>query len=62
MIRRSPHNRKAGRVVHAVLERKSLERNQSLVVIHRQDSIELRVIAETEESVRRIWSERENAL
>jgi len=62
MVWRCPDNRKASCKIHTLLERKSLERSESLIVVHCQNGIELRVISKSEESVRRIRAECEDAL
>ena len=62
VVRRSPDYRQACRIVDPEFEGKGLERDKSLVVIHSQGGIEAAVVAESEEAVRRIRSECQDAL
>ena len=62
VVRRSAHDRETRCEVHTVLEGKSLERSESLVVIHSQYGIIFRIVCKSEESVRRVWTEGHNSL
>ena len=57
VIGRGAYNGKSGREIHPILERQRLEWSQSLVMIHGECRIEQAVIAEPEETVRRIRTE-----
>ena len=57
MIRGCPDNRKSGSIIDSFLESDSLERCETLIVVHCKHSIELAVVAKSEESIRRIWTE-----
>ena len=62
MVWRGSDYRKSRCVVHAFLEGKSLERSETLIVVHCKDSVVLAVVAQAEESVRRIRAECKDSL
>ena len=57
MVRGCPYDWQACSEVHSVIEVESLERCQSLVMVHGKCRVEFAVVGQTEESVRGVRSE-----
>ena len=62
MVWRCADDRKTCSIVNALLKGKSLEWSESLIVVHREDCIIFLIVAKTEETVRRIWTESKDTL
>ena len=62
MCRRSTHYRQSCRIVYSVIHSQRLERSQPLVVVHRQYSVEMRIIARSHKAVGSIRSVTKNPL
>ena len=62
VIRRSTYDRKAGSEIHTILESQSLERSQTLVMVHCKGRVKLGIMAESEEAIRRIGTEGQDPL